>query len=360
MIDCTKATEEEKAELIKQLREAKKAKKARRKRLGELLPTSVRQVTLNQVLTLPYCPGSGSDFTVIGRSHWEMLRAADPNAEAERLDVPAGSQAFGSTWLMADRKASLHTLIHTVAGPVEPMGTANVYIVDDDDGEFIPSDDPGIDVDRQLEQLAGRGEDESSGASIELEADDIHVNMDQPRSSDDEIFAAIERLVGRTVENGFPQERVEQLRNIAHAYDVWRLGLPADLPAHVPPPERRLCAGARHTKCKPQKFPPHIRKFLHDFNARLVSLGMVYENSKSRWASPDLPVKKSADIMDLRQTTDYRALNEKTDVMAAVMPKLSLVMENARGVKHFGLFDFFLKGFDSCHLLNSARSSSHT
>ncbi|KAE9281123.1 hypothetical protein PF008_g27966 [Phytophthora fragariae] len=48
--------------------------------------------------------------------------------------------------------------------------------------------------------------------------------------------------------------------------------------------------------------------------------------------------------MDLRQTTDYREINSVTEVMAAVMPILSLVMENARGKQHFGLFDF-LKGF---------------
>ncbi|KAG2785563.1 hypothetical protein PC129_g14478 [Phytophthora cactorum] len=63
---------------------------------------------------------------------------------------------------------------------------------------------------------------------------------------------------------------------------------------------------------------------------------MVYENPNSRWASPGLSVKKSADLMDLRQTTDYREQNEKTEVMAAVMPILSLVLENARGMKHFG------------------------
>ncbi|KAG4062024.1 hypothetical protein PC123_g3135 [Phytophthora cactorum] len=71
---------------------------------------------------------------------------------------------------------------------------------------------------------------------------------------------------------------------------------------------------------------------------------MMYENPNSRWASPVLPVKKSADLMDLRQTTDYWEQNEKTEVMAAAMPILSLVLENARGMKHFGLFDF-LKGF---------------
>ncbi|KAE8882448.1 hypothetical protein PF005_g20928 [Phytophthora fragariae] len=44
--------------------------------------------------------------------------------------------------------------------------------------------------------------------------------------------------------------------------------------------------------------------------------------------------------MDLRQTTDYREINSVTEVMAAVIPILSLVMENARGKQHFGLFGF--------------------
>lgn len=72
-------------ELFKRLREGRQAKKARVKCLGEYLPDFV---TMNGVLELPYCPNSGSDFTVIGRSHWEQLRAADPTVMSEKLDVP--------------------------------------------------------------------------------------------------------------------------------------------------------------------------------------------------------------------------------------------------------------------------------
>lgn len=177
-----------------------------------------------------------------------------------------------------------------------------------------------------------------------MEADEPPFNLEEQPSSDDDIFVAVERLISRAVENGFPMDRVEQLRTIVHAYDVWRLELRADPPANVPPLEVRLREGARPTKCKPRKYPPHIRKFLREFNQRLVNLGIVYENPHSRWASPVLPVKKSADVMDLRQTTDYRTVNDATEVMAAVMPIVSVVLENARGKKHFGLFDF-LKGF---------------
>ncbi|POM60306.1 hypothetical protein PHPALM_30853 [Phytophthora palmivora] len=345
---CNRGGKNELLQKMRNARDARKAKRARVKRLGELLPTAERRVTLNGVLELPYCPDSGSDYTVMGQSHWQQLLMVDPSVKMEKLDVPVHTQTFGATWVTAEWKAQLQVLIHTVVGPVEPMGLVDVLIVNADDDEFIVGNDLlvtlGIDVDRQLEQLAGHGDDDTSGDPIELEADDMPVNLNEHPPSDDDIFAAVELLIDRAVANGFPLDCIDQLRTIVHAYDVWRLELRADPPADVPPLEIRLQDGARPTKCKPRKYPPHIRKFLHEFNSRLVALGLVYENPDSRWASPVLPVKKSADLMDLRQTTDYRVVNDQTEVMAAVMPILAVVMENARGMEYFGLFDF-LKGF---------------
>ncbi|GMF38610.1 unnamed protein product [Phytophthora fragariaefolia] len=317
--------------------------------MGEMLPSAERWVTLNDKLDLPYCPDSGSDYTVIGRSHWEMLQEIDPSVQADALDVSIVNQTFGSLTVTARQKAKLHVRIHTAVGPVELTNAVDVLIMDVDDNEFIIGNNLltslGIDVGRQLEQLATRSDDETSGDPIDLEADEMPVQLDgSAPSGDSDIFAAVERLIDRAVDNGFPLEHVETLRTIVHAYDVWRLELRADPPVNVPPLEVHRKDGARPTKCKPRQYPPQIRKFLHDFNARLVELGLVYENPKSRWSSPVLSVKKSADVMDWRQTTDYRVINGQTEVMAAVMPIISLVLENARGMKHFGLFDF-LKGF---------------
>ncbi|KAG2979721.1 hypothetical protein PC118_g11587 [Phytophthora cactorum] len=58
-------------ELRKKLRDTNLAKRARLKPLGECLPVPSRTVTLSGVLQLPYCPDSGSDYTVICRLHWE-------------------------------------------------------------------------------------------------------------------------------------------------------------------------------------------------------------------------------------------------------------------------------------------------
>ncbi|KAG2761401.1 hypothetical protein PC129_g9480 [Phytophthora cactorum] len=115
----------------------------------------------------------------------------------------------------------LHLLIPTAAGPVEPMSPVDVLIVDIDDDEFIVGNDLlnalGIEVDRQLEMLADREDDETSGYTTELEADDVPATTSATEPSDDDIFAAVERLIDRAVENGFPLDKVEQLRTICHA-----------------------------------------------------------------------------------------------------------------------------------------------
>ncbi|GMF35973.1 unnamed protein product [Phytophthora fragariaefolia] len=189
------------------------------------------------------------------------------------------------------------------AGPVEPMNAVDVLIADADDDEFIVGNDlltsQGIDVDRQLEMLASRDEDETSGDTIELEADEPPVTLNASDPSDDDIFAAAERLISRAVENGFPHDKVKRLRVNVHAYDAWRLELRADPPANVPPMEVHLKDGVRPVKCKPRRYRPHLRQFLHEFNGRLVALGLVYENADSRWASSVLPVKKSAGLMEV-------------------------------------------------------------
>ncbi|POM69138.1 Hypothetical protein PHPALM_14609 [Phytophthora palmivora] len=147
--------------------------------------------------------------------------------------------------------------------------------------------------------------------------------VDEPLvvSGDDEAVATSASFLFKLVSSSRGicerESATEQLRTIVHAYDVWRLELRADPPANVPPLEVRLRDGARPTKCKPRKYPPHIRKFLHEFNARLVELGLVYENPQSRWSSRVLPVKKSADLLALRQTVDYRVANAQTDILAA-------------------------------------------
>ncbi|GMF57956.1 unnamed protein product [Phytophthora fragariaefolia] len=146
---------------------------------------------------LPYCTDSGSDYTVIGQSHWEQLRTRDPSVETITLDTPILNQTFGWRWVSANKKTNLHVMIHTAARPVEPMGAVEVLIVGVDDDEFIIGIDLltllGIDVNRQLEQLAARDDGERSGDPIVLEADEPPVTTSSTDPSATDIFAAVER-----------------------------------------------------------------------------------------------------------------------------------------------------------------------
>ncbi|KAE9311875.1 hypothetical protein PR003_g19906 [Phytophthora rubi] len=205
--DCPKASDAEKVALRLKLREAAKARGSRVKRLKRLMPAASRTVTINGVLELPCCPDSGSDHTVISRSHWDLLIAADPNTQA-----------------------LLHVLIHTAAGPVEPAEAVPCLVVDMDDDEFIIGRDLlGIDVDRQLEQLATHRDDETSGDPFSLEADEPPA--ERQAATDDEVRAAVEVRIERALQHGFPPDKVDKLRLIVFAYDVWRLELRDDPPA---------------------------------------------------------------------------------------------------------------------------------
>ncbi|OWZ04014.1 hypothetical protein PHMEG_00024162 [Phytophthora megakarya] len=327
--ECTKATDAEKVVLRQKLRETAKARKSRTKGLKKLLPSASRTVTINGVLELPCCPDTGSDHTVISQSQWKLLLEADPSVQAIPLDQPVRSLAYSSHPVVATKQAMLHILIPTAASPVQPAEAVSCLIMEEDDDELSLD---GICWSLWVSMWIANW----SNLLFTWMTKRVETlsSLKLTNSLEIPITLLVMKkfvLLLRALFQGFPADKIDRLRTIVHMYDVWRLELRANPPARVPPLE-------------PRKYPPHIRQFLREFNATLVELGWIYENPTSRWASPVLPVKKSKELMDMRQTTDYREFNSKTDIMAAVMPILSLVMENARGKQHFGLFDF-IKGF---------------
>ncbi|OWZ19511.1 LOW QUALITY PROTEIN: hypothetical protein PHMEG_0006246 [Phytophthora megakarya] len=122
-------------------------------------------------------------------------------------------------------------------------------------------------------------------------------------------------------------------------YDVWGVVLSDDPPAKVPSLAIWLKEGAQSYKCKLRKYSPQLRQFLREFNAQLVEL----ESKKSMGLSCS-SCKTTDAGSDFRQTTDYRLVNNLTETMTTVMPILPVILENAKGKKHFGLF-YLLKGF---------------
>ncbi|OWZ07580.1 hypothetical protein PHMEG_00020007 [Phytophthora megakarya] len=275
----------------------------------ECLPDLDKKITLNGVLDIPYCADSGTDQTVISRAHALQLCKLDKTVAIENLHRPVLTTAVGDNQIMANGTIQVKILIHTAAGPVRPAETFQCL-------------------------LAGRPTDEDHS-----ELDDDFSSGPSP-VDDAVVRAAVEKLIQQALDFGFPREHEERLRSIVYSYDIWRVELSDDPPTRVPPLEIQLKKDVQPYKCKPRKYSPQLRRFLRDFIARLVELGWVYENLTSRWACPALPVKNPGTNEEFRQTIDYRPTNGLTETMRAVMLIPAVVLENAKGKKHFGLFDF--------------------
>lgn len=179
---------------------------------------------------------------------------------------------------------------------------------------------------------------EENDDNLEYEEVLIGVKLDK------ELGESITRLLENAIEDGFPIEHSQKLKDIVTKYDVWRLELGADPPACVPPLRLQLKPGSVPYRTKARKYSPHLREFLNEFNGKLEKFGWIFENNNSRWSSPAYPVLKSGKSLKYRQTIDYRPVNQLTEPLAGIMPILPVIMEHVKGAKHFGTFDF-INGF---------------
>jgi hypothetical protein len=294
-------------------------------------------VKINGVLDREYCADSGAFKSCVSRRDVEALVKIDTSVEAHRLQQPIQCELVGGTTMEVSETVYLTLALRTAAGPVNINDPVECLVVDGD-GEFLLGRDVltrlGIDVEKQLELLASTGHDEDDGM------DEDPVVGAGP--DDMEIRSAVETMIARALEEGFPRDRVDRLRAVIYAYDVWRIKLGADPPAKVPPLQIRLKKGSVPFKSKARKYPPELQRFLDDFNSTLVKLGWVYENPNARWACAALPVKKSGG--DYRQTNDYKPVNCQAEPLAGVMPNLDVDLEKVIESRCFGLFDF-IKGY---------------
>ena len=107
----------------------------------------------------------------------------------------------------------------------------------------------------------------------------------------------------------------ERLRGLLATYeDVFRLEFGQDPPVRVEPLQVRLKEGAVPVKCKQRRYPPVHREFLDNHVRELMGAGLVYENHRSRWASPPRIVAKK-DPGQYRMTVDTRGVNAMTEPM---------------------------------------------
>ncbi|OWZ13400.1 hypothetical protein PHMEG_00013278 [Phytophthora megakarya] len=332
---CPPATPQEKKELPKKFH-SNRAKKTRMKRIKERLG-GVHTIKLNDVFELRYCADTGSDWCLISRKNFEELARLGSGVLAEPLQKAVVGKAVGGHDVEAREAVRLQIRLHTAAGPVEPADLVTCLIIEEDEDEFIVGNDVllslGIDVSRQLEQLAGNSQEQDDDPfNVE---DDARSGLDD----DDEIRAGVELLIEAALENEFPAEFVDELRRIVFKHDIWRLVLRDDPPAKVPPYKLRLKENAKPFRCKARQYAPLQSTFLREFNKTLVELGWVYKNPSSRWVCAALPLRKPKSD-EFRQAVDYKPLNAMTESIAGLMPNLKTKLERVRGKKHYGLFDF--------------------
>eukprot|EP00644_Phytophthora_capsici_P000758 jgi/Phyca11/108911/e_gw1.16.777.1 len=256
-----------------------------KKRLG-----GVRTITLNDVYELQYCADTGLDSCLLSRNNFNELVRLDDNVKSVPLSTPVIGKSVGGHDVEARESVLLAIRLHTASGPAELAEPVNCLIIEQIDDEFIVGNDVllslGINVDRQLEQLAG--------GKLRDDEDPI-VSDDELRpghANDFDIQEGLENLFSAALDNGFPVEYMEELRRIAKKHDIWRLVPCDDPPAKVPPYKLRLKQDAKPFRCKARQYGPLQSAFLKEFNQTLVDLGWVYKNPSSHWACAALPLKK--------------------------------------------------------------------
>ncbi|GMF48756.1 unnamed protein product [Phytophthora fragariaefolia] len=223
-----------------------------------------------------------------------------------RLATPVVNTTMAKHEITCINPVYLRLLLNTAAGPVALHKPVECLVIDGDEPEFILGQDVlkqlGIDIDRQLEQLARHVDDEDD----DLEDFSRGVPGFEPATTDKELREAVEKMVQMALQNGFTRRLESILRPVTTSSQT------------------RVAA----VKCKPRQYPPAVRTFLREFNTKLVELGWVYENPNSRWASPVFPVHKAGVRKDeYRQTCDNRLVNDFVEALISTMPYMTTLLE---------------------------------
>lgn len=117
-----------------------------------------KNVVLEERLSMPYCADTGATKCIISRAKMKKLEELGGSAKATKLTRPVVCEMVGTHEIVAHHSVLLHILLHTAAGPVRPVKPYEVLVIEEYEDEFILGEDVlndlGINVDRQLEQLA--------------------------------------------------------------------------------------------------------------------------------------------------------------------------------------------------------------
>ena len=192
----------------------------------------------------------------------------------------------------------------------------------------------------RVEQLR----DQTDGASA-YESDRLAVqaslpDVQQPSTKHD-VRQVLQERWDEAGRQGLEDDAAERLQELLGAYgDVFRLEFGHDPPVKVDPLKVRLKPDAVPVKCKQRRYPPVHREFLDKHVSELLDAGLVYENHRSRWASPPRIVAMK-DPGTYRMTVDTRGVNAMTKPMPWPMPDLESAPASVEGSKVYFAIDWF-------------------
>jgi len=147
---------------------------------------------------------------------YEKFVTACPEVQAVRLEEPLTCSGADGKLIEVNMTVNLHLRLRTVAGSVRIAKLVECLIIPGDTDEFLLGNDVltmlGIDVQRQLDLFVVN--------AMQKEQYDEFDDVDEPQVGSstvltDELRAAVETLIERAVEKGFPAERAAELRRIA-------------------------------------------------------------------------------------------------------------------------------------------------
>ncbi|DAZ94221.1 TPA: hypothetical protein N0F65_001071 [Lagenidium giganteum] len=128
-----------------------------------------------------------------------------------------------------------------------------------------------IDIDRELEQLASKIEEDNDPFA----SDDTYCDSSAVRARDDVHAPLMSHTIdAMVVRDGSPLDKRERLWVVVLTYDVWRLTLGDDPPARVAPLKLRLKKEARPYRFKCCQYSSVARGFFEHVQFGIGTVGM--------------------------------------------------------------------------------------
>ncbi|OWY96999.1 hypothetical protein PHMEG_00032580 [Phytophthora megakarya] len=231
--DCPTATGAQREEAQRKFREAKEQRLSALRSKSARYATPAGTVRVNGLLEMPYIPDTGADKSIVPQNIMDSLLAVQPTLVVTPLNTQVEAEMADGRKVFCDKEILLNLELSTVAGMVS-MRSVPCLILPGDGDEFLLGRDAlkelGIDVERQLAQLAGQ-------TTLATDVDEFPVGDALPEGQEvHTVDDDAKQLVAQAVANGMPAQYVAAVRRILADFpDVWRTTIGPDPPALVEP-----------------------------------------------------------------------------------------------------------------------------